>query len=183
MFPTESMWVRPNNRSNGFMIQIKNPYGLNWNGWGEFYARPGDPMAQPGQHYDMEEIMEQQAQQFPDVHLPLVPMEQIQPDQIQFVPADQIQPVEQIQPDQIELVPVENEPGPLDFDPEGPIPHAQPGPWENPTFNDHGPMENDWPRVIIDNVNFYQEGDPGVQLIYIEENNHEEFSDIGTETI
>ena len=160
MFPTESIWVRPNARSNGFMMQIKNPQGLVWNGWGEFYARPGDEMAQPGQEYDLNVILERQAQEFPDIQPPLVPVEQIQ-----IVPiANDPNPVGQVP---IEPAPVEN----------GPIPHGRPGPWENPQFLDHGPMQNEQPPFIIDNVNYYQEGDPGIELIYVEEHHHEEFSD------
>ena len=175
MFPSESIWVRPNARENGFMIQIKNPQGLVWNGWGEFYARPGDEMAQPGQEYDLQEIVARQAQEFPDIQLPLVPMEQINPPvRISNEPISVENGPIQIQNNPIENRPVPIEPAPLE---NGPIPHAQPGPWENPNFHDHGPMQNEHPQIIIDNVNFYQEGDPGVQLIYVEENNHEEFSD------
>ena len=71
------------------MIKIRNRQGVVWNTWAEFYGRPGDiNMVQPDRQIDIDEVIDQRANEMPDIQLPLVPIEEIPAVPIENDPAE-----------------------------------------------------------------------------------------------
>ena len=77
-------------RANGFMIKIRNRQGVVWSTWAEFYARPGMVVVEPDRLIDIDEVIDQRANEMPDIHLPIIPMDDIPAVPIENDPADML---------------------------------------------------------------------------------------------
>ena len=142
-------------RSNGFMIKIRNRQGVVWNTEAEFYARPGENVREPGREININEVIDQRANEMPDIQLPLVPWEQIPAVPIENDP-------EEVPPN----APIMN--GPVQFVPQQIMMEDAPQ-----QIFDVGAFQ----PIMVDNAGHFQNGDPGVNLLYVDDDFYEEFSD------
>ena len=190
--------VIPNLRETGFTIRLRNKFGLNWQVNAEFYGQTVE--ARPGQEVD--DIIYDFVREFPNVHAPefhmptqqpqiehnpdldieqdfdqngrIIPMSaDINQNQIQNLPIGPPENGSMENNDLIELQPLEN------IQMENVSNEPQPVveiPQENIVPIEPEPMPAVQRDIIVDNVLHYREGDPNVNLLYIPDDEIEDYN-------